>query len=326
MDVPTRPQILDMLTVGEPLALFVAQQPGDLAAVDNFQRFAAGAELNVATGLARLGLRVAYLSKVGEDSFGHFVRCTLDAEAIDTRYLLTDPQHGTGFMLKGRTADGSDPPIEYHRRGSAASHLGLADWQSLHAGAAFPARHLHLTGITPALSASTRELVFELASQARAAGASVSFDPNLRPRLWPSEAAMVECVNALASHAGGTVLPGLTEGRVLTGLQHPQDIADFYLRRGAQRVLVKLAAQGAYFADAQGCSAMLAAQVVSQVIDPVGAGDGFAVGVISALLEGLDLADACARGNAIGARVLQFSGDAEGLPTRAQLQQESQQG
>jgi len=71
---------------------------------------------------------------------------------------------------------------------------------------------------------------------------------------------------------------------------------------------------------------MLAAQVVSQVIDPVGAGDGFAVGVISALLEGLDLADACARGNAIGARVLQFSGDAEGLPTRAQLQQESQQG
>jgi 2-dehydro-3-deoxygluconokinase len=256
---------------------------------------------------------------VGEDSFGRFVRRTMTAEGIDARYLLTDAQHGTGFMLKGWTVDGSDPPIEYHRRGSAASHMGLVDWYALHTDAAFPARHLHLTGITPALSQSTRELVFELARQARTAGASVSFDPNLRPRLWPSQAAMVDCINDLAVQAGGTVLPGLAEGRLLTGLQHPQDIADFYLRQGASQVLVKLGAQGAFFADAQGRSATLAAPVVTRVLDTVGAGDGFAVGVISAMLEGLDLAGACARGNAIGARIVQFPGDADGLPTRAEL-------
>ena len=319
MDAAPKKPLLDVLTVGEPLALFVAQQPGDLADVASFQRFAAGAELNVATGLARLGLRVAYLSKLGDDSFGRFVSRTVDAEGIDARYLLTHAQQGTGFMLKGRTEDGSDPAIEYHRRGSAASHLGLVDWRNLHADGVFPARHLHLTGITPALSTTMRDLVFELARQARAAGASVSFDPNLRPRLWPSQAAMADCVNALAAQAGGTVLPGLAEGRVLTGLQHPQEIADFYLRQGASQVLVKLGAQGAFFADAQGRSATLAAPVVPQVVDTVGAGDGFAVGVISALLEGLDLADACARGNAIGARVVQFPGDADGLPTRAEL-------
>jgi len=319
MDAASNPTLLDVLTVGEPLALFVAQQPGDLADVGSFHRFAAGAELNVATGLARLGVRAGYLSKVGDDSFGRFVRRTLDTEGIDARYLLTDAQHSTGFMLKGRTVDGSDPAIEYHRRGSAASHLGLLDWHALHLDGVFPARHLHLTGITPALSATTRELVFELARQARAAGASVSFDPNLRPRLWPSQAAMVACINALAAQTGGTVLPGLAEGRLLTGLQHPQDIADFYLRRGASQVLVKLGAQGAFFADMHGRSATLVAPVVAQVVDTVGAGDGFAVGVISALLEGLDLAEACARGNAIGARVVQFPGDADGLPTRAQL-------
>ena len=129
MDAAPKQPLLDVLTVGEPLALFVAQQPGDLADIGSFQRFAAGAELNVATGLARLGVRVAYLSKVGEDAFGRFVRRTLYTEGIDARYLINDAQHSTGFMLKGRTDDGSDPAIEYHRRGSAASHMGLADWQ-----------------------------------------------------------------------------------------------------------------------------------------------------------------------------------------------------
>jgi len=100
MDAAPKQPLLDVLTVGEPLALFVAQQPGDLADVGSFQRFAAGAELNVATGLARLGLRVAYLSKVRDDSFGRFVRRTLDTEGIDARYLLADAQHVTGFMLR----------------------------------------------------------------------------------------------------------------------------------------------------------------------------------------------------------------------------------
>jgi sugar/nucleoside kinase (ribokinase family) len=176
---------------------------------------------------------------------------------------------------------------------------------------------LHLTGISPALGPSVRELVFTMAEQARASGRSVSFDPNLRPSLWPSQQAMVETLNELACHADW-VLPGLAEGRLLTGQESPPAVADFYLQRGAQRVVVKLGAQGAYYAGPDG-SGSVPGWAVPKVVDTVGAGDGFAVGVISALLQGLSTQQAAMRGNMIGARVVQFPGDCDGLPTWAQL-------
>ena len=296
------------------MALFMALGPGELHAVPDFRRVPAGAELNVATGLARLGLRTGYITRLGNDSFGRFLRGVLAHEGIDARYVVADTAHPTGFMLKTRTDDGSDPQIEYFRKGSAASHLGVADAPP----GAFAARHLHLTGITPALSQTARELVFHLARQARAAGASVSFDPNLRPRLWPSPEAMAECINALAA-LSDTVLPGLAEGRQLTGRHTAEDIAGFYLERGARQVVVKLGPEGAYYAQQGSVSGIAPGLRVERVVDTVGAGDGFAVGVISGLLEGLTLAQAAARGNVIGARVVQFPGDADGLPTRAEL-------
>ncbi len=307
---------MDALTVGEPMALFMALQPGDLHAVADFRRVPAGAELNVATGLARLGLRTGYITRLGQDSFGNFLRGVLAHEGIDARYVVADAIHPTGFMLKTRSDDGSDPQIEYFRKGSAASHLGVADAPA--GNTAFPARHLHLTGITPALSPSTRELAFHLAKQARAAGATISFDPNLRPRLWPSPEAMAECINALAA-LSDTVLPGLAEGRQLTGRHTAEDIAAFYLERGAKQVVVKLGPEGAYYAQQGGACGIAPGLPVAHVVDTVGAGDGFAVGVISGLLERLPLAQATARGNAIGARVVQFPGDADGLPRRAEL-------
>jgi 2-dehydro-3-deoxygluconokinase len=149
----------------------------------------------------------------------------------------------------------------------------------------------------------------------------VSFDPNLRPRLWPSQATMVDGLNALAGLAD-VVMPGLAEGRLLTGRQDPAGIADFYLELGARQVVVKLGPEGAYVAGAGG-SGVVPGMPVREVVDTVGAGDGFAVGVISGVLDGLELREAAARGNAIGARVVQFRGDCEGLPTRAQLLKKS---
>jgi 2-dehydro-3-deoxygluconokinase len=128
---------------------------------------------------------------------------------------------------------------------------------------------------------------------------------------------MIECMNRLAASAD-LVMPGLAEGQILTGLQTAPEIAAFYLERGARQVVIKLGAQGAYFAD-RDSRGMAPGVEVPRVVDTVGAGDGFAVGVISALLEGLSLAEAAARGNKIGARVVQFPGDCDGLPTRDQL-------
>ena len=156
-----------------------------------------------------------------------------------------------------------------------------------------------------------------MAAAARAAGRSISIDPNVRPRLWPSEAAMREGLNRLAACCDW-VLPGLAEGRLLTGCDTPDGIADFYLSRGAGKVIVKLGPAGAFFAS-ETARGTVAGLPVERVVDTVGAGDGFAVGVISGLLEGLSLPEAVARGNAIGARVVQFPGDCDGLPDRAQL-------
>jgi 2-dehydro-3-deoxygluconokinase len=304
----------DVITAGEPMVLFAAQQSGALEEVSSFARTTAGAELNVAIGLARLDLQTAYLTRLGQDSFGRYLDSVMRREGIDTRYVSHDAVRPTGFMLKSRSEDGSDPRIEYFRRGSAASALSADD---VPPDALRGARHLHLTGIFLAVSPSARAFVFALADAARAEGLTVSFDPNIRPSLWPSTEAMIECMDQLARR-GDWILPGLEEGRVLTGRRNPEDIAEHYLDCGARGVFVKLGAGGAYWRtrEAQG---LAPARQVERVVDTVGAGDGFAVGVISALLEGLSPADAAARGNAIGARVVQFPGDADGLPTREQL-------
>jgi 2-dehydro-3-deoxygluconokinase len=309
-------RIPDVVTVGEAMALLIARQPGSLDRVGEFERATAGAELNVSVGLSRLGFKVGYISALGEDSLGRNLLDFMRAEGLDLRHVRIDPRYPTGFMLKTMVEDGSDPEVEYFRRGSAASHLSPED---LPDGDFHRARLLHLTGISPALSSGCRDLVHALAQQARAAGRMVTFDPNLRPRLWPSQPAMVGGVNALAALAD-VVMPGLAEGRLLTGRRHAADIADFYLALGARQVVVKLGAEGAYFADAQERGVAPGLPVVN-VVDTVGAGDGFAVGVISALLEGLPLSAAAERGNAIGARVVAYRGDCEGLPDRAQLEE-----
>jgi 2-dehydro-3-deoxygluconokinase len=168
------------------------------------------------------------------------------------------------------------------------------------------------------LSVGCRELAFSLATTARSQGRRVSFDPNLRPRLWPSHEEMTATIHALAA-LSDVVLPGLSEGRLLTGRDRAEDIAEFYLDLGAGAVVVKLGAQGAFCADRGGLRARVAGVPVPQVVDTVGAGDGFAVGVISGLLEGLHLEAAVRRGNAIGARMVQFPGDSDGLPMRHEL-------
>lgn len=305
---------LDAVTFGETMAMLIAEELGPLAQVERFIKRVAGADSNVAIGLARLGLRVGWVSRLGADSFGEFVQQTLQREGVDTSHVAIDPQRSTGCMLKGRAEGGADPKVEYYRRGSAASALSLGDFDAAYF---LGARHLHATGITPALSAGAAELTEQAMRRMRAAGRSVSFDPNLRPRLWPGEAVMREHLNHLAGLADW-VLPGLAEGRLLTGLHEPRDIAGFYLDRGAQAVVVKLGPAGAYLRSAE-TELTVPGVPVAKVVDTVGAGDGFAVGFISARLDGLGWAHALQRANWIGAQAVQTLGDVDGLPTRERL-------
>lgn len=308
---------LDVVTFGEAMVLMIAAEPGPLEQVHAFHKRTAGAETNFAIGMARLGFRTAWASRLGTDSMGRYLLDAMRSEGIDCSHVVCDPTQRTGFQFKSRVDNGTDPVVEYHRKGSAPSLMTVADldepWLRR-------ARHLHVTGVFPALSATTIEVIRRAMLVMRDAGRSVSFDPNLRPVLWPSEAAMRDALNELATGCD-TVLPGVAEGMILVGSRDPAEIARFYRRRGAARVIVKLGVDGAYYDDRdQGCGTVPAFPV-REVVDTVGAGDGFAVGVVSALLEGRGVVDAARRGAWIGARAVQVIGDTEGLPTRAQLQE-----
>ena len=306
---------LDVITFGEAMMLLVADRPGPLEQAQAFYKRTAGAETNVAIGLARLGLKVGWASRLGTDSMGRYLLAAMAGEGIDCSHVVCDAAQKTGFQFKGKVLDGSDPPVEYHREGSAASHMGEGDidqpWL-------LGARHLHATGVFAAISASTLPAARKTMDIMRAAGRSVSFDPNLRPTLWATPELMRESINDLATRADW-VLPGMEEGLILTGASTPEGVARFYRQRGASLVVVKLGAAGAYFDSDSAGTGHVPGFPVSKVVDTVGAGDGFAVGVISALLDGLSVPDAVRRGSWIGARAVQVLGDSEGLPTRAEL-------
>lgn len=306
---------IDAVTFGEAMALFVADTAGPLETVMRFHKRTAGAETNVAIGLARLGLRVAWASRLGEDSLGRYLIGEMKREGIDCSHVPLIRGARTGLMFKGRVTDGSDPPIEYHRGGSAASTMGVDD---VDAAWLVQARHLHVTGIFPALSAGCLAATQRAIELMRGSARTVSFDPNLRPALWPSAQHMRDTLNALAAQCD-VVLPGLEEGRLLTGEREAAAIARFYRSRGVPSVVVKLGADGAWFDDRDGGCGHVPAYPVHDIVDTVGAGDSFAVGVISARLEGLGVEAAVRRGAWIGSRALQVIGDTDGLPTRGQL-------
>ncbi len=310
---------LDVVTFGEAMLMLVADRPGPIEDAESFVKRTAGAETNVAIGLARLGLKVGWVSRLGTDSMGRYLLRAMRGEGIDCSQVAGDGAQRTGMLFKGRVSGGGDPAVEYHRRGSAAS---LFEPGQIDAPWLQSARHLHATGVFPALSASCLATARRSLALMRAAGRTVSFDPNLRPSLWASPGQMRETVNSLALQADW-LLPGIEEGRLLTGADTPEGVARFYRDRGVKLVVVKLGADGAYF-DGEAGSGRVAGFAVRQVVDTVGAGDGFAAGVISALLEGRSVADAVRRGAWIGARAVQVLGDTEGLPTRAELDEAGQ--
>ena len=305
---------LDVVVFGEAMTMFIADEYLPLDEANHYTRAIAGAEVNVATGLTRLGLRVGWISRLGNDPFGSYILRAVRWLGLDTTRVLFEDRYPTGFQLKSRVYEG-DPVVTYFRKGSAASHMAPNAEDDAYLRSA---RHLHVTGIPPALSDTCRQYTYHVIDQARQAGLSISFDPNLRPTLWGSEQEMREVLNDLAARTDW-VLPGMSEATLLTGYSSPEDVAHFYLDKGVKLVAIKAGVKGSCLFTSTERYDIPAFSV--QAIDTVGAGDGFAVGIISGMLEGLDLASCLERGNAIGGLAVTVTGDSEGLPDREGLEQ-----
>ncbi|WP_405168645.1 sugar kinase [Paenibacillus sp. FSL H3-0286] len=310
---------LDAVTFGEPMAMFYANEAGPLHEVFSFSKALAGAESNVATGLSRLNHPTGYVTKLGEDNFGTFIAQAMKNENINTDNITFTKEYSTGMLIKSKVVTG-DPKVEYFRKNSAASTLSLEDFDEAYFNSA---GHLHVTSISAALSKSCHEFSIHAMEFMKSKGKTISLDPNLRPSLWPDTETMVSTINDLAPRCDW-FLPGLGEGKILTGLSTPEEIADYYLERGVSLVVIKLGPEGAYYKSSAG-EGYVDGFKVEQVVDTVGAGDGFAVGVISAMLEKLPIAEAVKRGNAIGALAVMSPGDMDGLPTREELAKFMQQ-
>lgn len=302
-----------LLLAGEPMGLLIAQSEGSLDSVSGYSLAVAGAEFNVATGTARLGHYVSYLTKLGDDPFGKLITRTLLNNKIDDANVLFTKERTTGFMLKSKVSTG-DPEIFYFRKGSAASTLSEEDVRNIDFS---NFSHLHLTGIFPALTDATRSAMMALIQKAREANLFISFDPNLRPQLWPSQYVMIRTLNELATYAD-LVLPGLGEGKVLCRSEDPVGICDFYQKLGVKTVVTKLGPKGAFVREGKK-EFTVPGFKIDKVIDTVGAGDGFACGVITGLMEDLSMEKAVERACAIGAIQCTFVGDNEGLPNPEQL-------
>lgn len=303
-----------MVLIGEPMGLFIAEEPGALSEVKKFSASVAGAEYNVAVGLTRLGHTALFCTKLGADPHGERILASMVQNGIATELVLRDTENLTGYMLKSMVTSG-DPEIFYYRKQSAASAMTPQDIDHLDLSGC---EYLHITGVFPAVSLSARATVKRLIKRARALDMFVSFDPNLRPQLWPSQGEMVRTLNEFAQDAD-LVLPGIAEGLTLTGEQEPEGIAGWYHRLGVPNVIVKTGSKGAFHSCKDGESGVVPAFPVKKIVDTVGAGDGFAAGVLSALMEGLSLREAAMRGNVIGAVQITHKSDNEGLPDRAGL-------
>ncbi|KKB74432.1 MULTISPECIES: sugar kinase [Bacillus] len=304
---------IDIITFGESMTMFYANEAGELHEASSFSKALAGAETNVAVGLARLGFRVGWMSKVGDDSLGTFILNELTKERVDISEVKRTAGRQTGILLKSKVVSG-DPDVTYYRKGSAASTMSVFDYP----GDYFKqAKHMHITGIPPALSKDMREFTCHAVKHMKQEGKTISFDPNLRFQLWPDQETMIHTINEIAAMADW-FLPGISEGKLLTGLSTPEEIAEFYLNQGVGLTVVKLGKEGAYYRTEEK-SGYVPGFEVDRVVDTVGAGDGFAVGIISGLLDRLPIEEAVQRANAIGALAVMAPGDMDGLPSRERL-------
>lgn len=299
---------IDVLTLGETMVALRAD--GSLRVGGNLTLRLAGAESNVAIGLARLGHAVAWAGRVGADPFGDLILRELRAEGVDISSAGVDPTRPTGLMIvEERTADLMR--VEYRRTGSAGSALSR---QGVLPALECGPRIVHVTGITPALSASAGECAISLVAAARAAGVLVSVDVNYRSRLWSRDEARDQ-LTALVAHAD-VVIASDDELDLVAEGQEAEAVSGI-LARGADQVAVTRGSRGASLYTDEGRVDAAARRVTA--VDPIGAGDAFAVGLLSGLLDGLGPEARLERAIVCGAFAVSSRGDWEGAPTRAEL-------
>ena len=299
-----------ILCVGEALISLTPPAGTSLHEATDLLISTGGAEVNVAAHLARLGVPTRFAGRVGDDPFGTRLRQTLAELGVDTGYIEADPDRPTGLYVKD--ASGSGTTMRYYRTASAAT-----SYRHVPAAALRDVEHIHLTGITPALSDDCLALVRELLALPHV---RTSFDVNYRKALWKSADA-AGTLQTLADQAD-TVFVGLDEAGEVWGCRTVEEV-----RRTLPKPAELIVKDGPREAVAfVGADVVRVPAPVIEVVEPVGAGDAFAAGYLAAQHYDHGTEDALRWGHTLAGAVLQVLGDHGVALDRAQLEAEVRAG
>lgn len=295
----------DLITFGESMALFMAPDYKGLDQTRSLEQTFGGAESNLAIGAARLGTQVGWFGALGEDPFGLSILKTIRGEGVDVSRARLVPGEQTGLMF--RDNPGGKLSVYYYRKHSAASRMKPED---LDADYIRGSKMLHVTGITCAISETARETLLAAVRIAKEAGVKVSFDPNLRLKLWSIEEAR-RVLLPIAEQAD-YFLPGYDELQLLYDTQDEQAIWAELSKLSAVSIVKGYGESTVVMENGQRTEVPFFK--AEKVVDTVGAGDGFCAGFLTGLLQGKPAAEAVRIGSICGSIVVQGRGDWEATP------------
>ena len=285
----TRSARLDIVALGEPMIEFNQQDP---ARPLDYRLGFGGDTSNFAVSAARQGARVGYITRVGRDAFGEMLLALWREEGVDASGVAIDDSAGTAIYFVTHSSTGH--AFTYYRAASAASRMRPAD---VPVGLIERAKYVLVSGISQAISLSACDTVLHAIDSARAAGVKVSYDPNLRLKLWdlPRAKAVICATAAMSDH----FLPSLDDVRTLSGLTEPESIHDWCLALGAKAVTLKIGPDGVITGDGAQRRRISGNKV--NCVDATGAGDCFDGAFVARLAAGDSLFDAARYANAAAA-------------------------
>lgn len=299
---------VDLVALGEPLYEF-SQIPGEER---RYLQGFGGDTMNAAIAAARQGARAAYVTRLGDDEFGRHFLALWRREGLDVSGVGLDREAHTGIYFITHGENGH--VFSYLRAGSAASRMRPEDLPLELIGSA---KFFHTSAISQAISASACDSVFAAIEAARARGVKVSFDANLRLRLWPL--ARARAVISATVPLSDYFLPSLEDAQTLSGLERPEAILDWCLKLGARHVALKLGADGVLASDRSRSERLPGHKV--RAVDGTGAGDCFAGALLARLSAGEDFWGSLRYANAAAALATTGYGAVAPLPRPAAVRE-----
>lgn len=298
---------MDVITIGDAMIAMCPREKGPIIFSDTFKRKVGGAEINVAIGCARLGLKTGFISRFGNDDFGKYILKTIRGEGIDISEIKLVDEYQTSVYFREVLSDGSSRSF-YYRENSPTSTMKCEELNEEYFRAA---KILHITGVFPSINKNNKDIILEAIKLAKKNNLIISFDPNIRLKMWTKKEAKIYIEKVLPYV--DIILVGDEEIEILLGDTTIENAIKTFHGYGIRKVVIKKGSKGAVASDGNSIYELDAIKPKA-LVDTVGAGDGFAAGFLTALCENKTFEKCVEFGNAVGSLVVGVEGDNEGLP------------